>query len=94
MAVALLWTYNGIKALSFLASGLVTPLAFRSLKGNALSLLLSFVSAILLEAIQGALRNGHNFHWYELIGKSGLIALGFAISLDFRYEIQTRLVPS
>jgi hypothetical protein len=74
------------KVMLFFLVGFVAPLAFSRLNGLGLGLVFSFVSAFLIEVLQGTLRNGHAFHWHELAGKLVLIVLGFALALNRRYE--------
>jgi hypothetical protein len=74
------------KVMLFFLVGFVAPLAFSRLNGLGLGLVFSFVSAFLIEVLQGRLRNGHAFHWHELVGKLVLILLGLAIALNRRYE--------
>ena len=85
--------YYAVKVASFLSLGFFAPLALRSLNGIGLGMILSFLSAFFIEAGQGLLHNGHVFHWYELVGKLTLIALGFALGLDSRYELKLALGP-
>ncbi len=93
MPLSLFCSYYALKVISFLALGFLAPLAFRSLNGIGLGLVLSFLSALLIESLQGLLHNGHVFHWYELLGKLSLIGLGFAIALDCRYEQKASFGP-
>jgi hypothetical protein len=85
--------YYTVKITCFLALGFLSPLAFRSLNGIGYGLVFSFLSALLIETCQGLLHNGHIFHWHELTGKLALIALGFAIALESRYERKLALGP-
>jgi len=85
--------YYLIKVICFLLLGFLAPLAFRSLNGIGLGMLLSFLSAFAIETCQDLLHNGHVFHWYELAGKLSLIALGFAFALDSRYERKISIGP-
>jgi hypothetical protein len=93
MPVPLFCSYYALKVSSFIALGFLAPLAFRSLNGIGLGLALSFLSALIIESLQGLLHNGHVFHWYELAGKLSLITLGFAVALDCRYEHKASLGP-
>jgi hypothetical protein len=85
--------YYGVKVVFFFSVGFISPLAFYKLNRIGLGLVFSFLSALLIEVFQGLLSNGHSFHWYELAGKLALIALGFAIALDRRYERKISLGP-
>jgi hypothetical protein len=93
MPTPLFLLYYFVKILSFLSLGFLAPLALRSLNGIGLGMVLSFLSAFLIETCQGLLHDGHVFHWHELIGKLTLIALGFAFGLDARYELKMSLGP-
>lgn len=72
----------------FFGLGFVAPLSFYRLNGIGLSLAFSFSSTPLIEVFQGIVKNGHSFHWSELVGKLALIAIGFAIALNCRYELR------
>ncbi len=93
MRLTLFYFYYAVKVISFLSLGFLAPLVFRSLNGIGIGLLLSFLSALVIETCQGLLHNGHTFHVYELAGKLVLIAAGFALALDCRYESRILLGP-
>jgi glycopeptide antibiotics resistance protein len=78
--------YNVLKVTLFFTLGFALPLAFHRLKGIAAGLCVSLVSAVAIESLQSVIHNGHSFHVPELLGKVALICLGFALSLDHRYE--------
>jgi hypothetical protein len=77
---------NWCKAGLFLALGYVAPMAFWRFSYLNASILASAGSAVLVEVVQALLANGHRFRWTELGVKLVLIAVGFLIALDVRYE--------
>lgn len=80
------YSYKAAKVICFLALGYLAPLAFWKFNALNRGILLAAISAACVESLQGLLRRGHSFHWYELLVKLGLILLGFALALDARYE--------
>jgi hypothetical protein len=93
MRLRLFIPYYAVKIICFLALGFLAPLAFRSLNGLGYGVIFSFLSAFLIETCQGALHNGHVFQWHELAGKLTLIAVGFALALESRYERKLTIGP-
>ncbi len=80
------YSYGAAKALCFVVLGYLSPLAFWRFNALNRGILLAAISAACVESLQGLLRHGHSFHWYELLVKLGLILFGFAAALDARYE--------
>jgi hypothetical protein len=83
-------TQNWFKASLFLALGYLAPMAFWRFSYLNASILASAASAVLVEVIQAMLANGHRFSWVELAVKLLLLAAGFVIALDVRYEHDLR----
>jgi hypothetical protein len=79
-------TYNWCKAGLFLALGFLAPVAFWRFSYLTATILGSATAAILVEVGQAMLANGHRFSWVELGVKLLLLAAGFVIALDVRYE--------
>jgi hypothetical protein len=79
-------TYNWCKAGLFLALGYLAPLALWRFSYLTAIILGSAACAILVEVVQAMLANGHRFSWVELSVKLLLLAAGFVIALDVRYE--------
>jgi hypothetical protein len=80
------YAYCAAKLICFVAVGYLAPLAFWRFNALNRGILLAAISATCVESLQGILRYGHSFHWYELLVKLALILLGFALALDARYE--------
>jgi hypothetical protein len=80
------YTYCVAKLVCFVAMGYLAPLTFWGFNAMNQGIFLAAISAMTAESLQGLLRHGHSFHWYELAVKLALILLGFALGLDFRYE--------
>jgi hypothetical protein len=80
------YSYQAAKLICFVALGYLAPLAFWRFNALNRGILLAAISATCVESLQGILRHGHSFHWYELAVKLALILLGFALALDARYE--------
>src|SRR5689334_17428451 len=76
----------GYKAAIFLALGYLIPLAFWRFNYLNVSILISIGLAVTVEAIQAVLGNGHRFSVVELGTKLFLMAIGFVIALNVRYE--------
>jgi hypothetical protein len=79
-------TQNWTKAGLFLLLGYLAPMAFWRFSYLTASILASAASAILVELIQAMVAHGHRFSWIELGVKLALLAAGFLIALDVRYE--------
>jgi hypothetical protein len=79
-------TQNWAKAGLFLLLGYLAPMAFWRFSYLTASILASASSAILVELIQAMVAHGHRFSWVELGAKLALLAAGFLIALDVRYE--------
>jgi hypothetical protein len=77
---------NWAKAGLFLLLGYLAPMAFWRFSYLTASILASVASAILVELIQAMVADGHRFSWVELGVKLALLAAGFLIALDVRYE--------
>ena len=77
---------NWAKASLFLTLGYLPPMAFWRFSYLTASILVSASSAILVELIQAMVAHGHRFSWVELGVKLALLAAGFLIALDVRYE--------
>jgi hypothetical protein len=80
------YSYCALKLISFVALGYVAPLAFRRFNALNRGILLATISATCVESLQGLVRHGHSFHWYEMAVKLVLILLGFAFGLDACYD--------
>jgi hypothetical protein len=93
MPVPLFYLYYASKVTAFFMLGFLSPLAFHRLNGLGIGILASFSCAVMIEALQTLLHNGHSFHWYELAGKVALITFGFAFALERRYERLLSLGP-
>jgi uncharacterized oligopeptide transporter (OPT) family protein len=79
-------TQNWAKAGLFLVLGYIAPMAFWRFSYLNASILASASSAILVELVQAMVAHGHRFSWVELGVKLALLAAGFIIALDVRYE--------
>jgi hypothetical protein len=77
---------NWYKAAVFLALGYLAPIAFWRFSYLTATILGSAGMAVLVELGQAMLSNGHRFSWVELAVKLLLLAAGFVIALDVRYE--------
>ena len=91
------WFFYGLygpsKLLCFLALGFLTPLAFALLGNLNRAIVFALSSAIVMEALQLLIGNGHRFHWYELFAKLLVIFFGFAFGLDARSDHEFILGP-
>ena len=87
------YLYYAAKLVCFIAVGFLAPLAFWRFNALNRGILLAGISATFVESLQGTLRYGHSFHWYELLGKLILILIGFALALDARYERRISIGP-
>lgn len=87
------YAYCGTKALLFVLLGFFAPFAFWRFNALNRGIFLASISAICVESLQGLLRNGHSFHWYELILKLILIFIGFAFALDALFERRISFGP-
>jgi hypothetical protein len=87
------YSYKAAKLVCFVALGYLAPLAFWRFNALNRGILLAAASATSVESLQGLLRHGHSFHWYELLAKLGLILFGFALALDARYERMISIGP-
>jgi hypothetical protein len=85
------YTIKVLKLGSFIAIGLLAPLAFWRFNALNRGLLFATVSAAFVETMQGIVQRGHAFHWYELVVKLILILFGFSVGLDIRYERRIKL---
>jgi hypothetical protein len=86
------YTYKGVKGVLFLALGYLTPLTFWSFNALNRGLLFAGASAASVELLQGLIGNGHRFSWLELVAKLAIIAFGFVLALDTRYEREIAIV--
>ena len=77
----------------FFLVGLLSPLAFWHFNAVNRGLLLASVSAVSVELLQGYLRHGHSFNWYEVGVKLALIFFGFALAIDARSDGQIGIGP-
>lgn len=80
------YTYKSAKVVLFFLLGYCTTLAYYRFSKLNRGLLLALASATLIEALQALTGHGHRFSVFELVAKVFLIALGFAVGLDARYE--------
>jgi len=87
------YSYKIFKLLLFVSVGYLAPLSFWRFNALNRGIMLSAVSAMGVEGLQGLIGRGHSFHWYEMLLKLGLILLGFALALDARYEHQISVGP-
>ena len=83
---ALFYTYKCAKGVLFVALGYLTPLTFWRFNALNRGLLFAAASAAAVELLQGLIGNGHRFSWLELAAKLGIIACGFILALNARYE--------
>jgi hypothetical protein len=82
----LFYVYKCTKGVLFIALGYLTPLTFWRFSALNRGLLFAAASAATVEILQGLIGNGHKFSWLELAAKLGIIAFGFVLALDARYE--------
>jgi|GEM_PF-2628482 len=87
------YVYCAMKALLFVLLGFIAPLAFWRFNALNRGIFLASVSAVCVETLQGLLRNGHSFHWYELVLKLILIFAGFAFALNAVFDQKISLGP-
>src|ERR1017187_3341637 len=80
------YTYKAAKGVLFIALGYMTPLTFERFNVLNRGLLFAAASAATVEILQGIIGNGHKFSWMELTAKLVVIAFGFVLALDARYE--------
>jgi hypothetical protein len=80
--------HNCYKACLLLLLGYLLPLAFWQYNTLNTSLLLAALSVPILETLQAAIGNGHRFSLLEVTAKSLLLAIGFVVALNTRYEMQ------
>jgi len=85
--------YCAGKAILFLLVGYGAPLAFWRFNALNRGIVLAAFSACFVETLQGLLRHGHSFHWYELGVKLFLILFGFACALNARYDRRISFGP-
>jgi hypothetical protein len=83
---ALFYTYKCTKGVLFIALGYVTPLTFWRFNALNRGLIFAAASSATVELLQGFIGNGHKFSWLELVAKLAIIASGFILALDARYE--------
>ena len=82
----LFYTYKLTKCVLFVTLGYLTPLTFWRFNSLNLGLLFAAASAASVELLQGVIGNGHAFSGIELFAKLVIIAFGFVLALDARYE--------
>lgn len=87
------YSYCAVKLICFVALGYFAPLVFSRFNALNRGILLAALSATCIESLQGLMRHGHSFHWYELVIKLTLIILGVALALDARYEQMISIGP-
>jgi glycopeptide antibiotics resistance protein len=87
------YSYCTAKLICFVALGYFAPLVFSRFNSLNRGILLAALSATCIESLQGLMRHGHSFHWYELVIKLALILLGVALALDARYEQMISIGP-
>lgn len=87
------YSYCAFKAILFFFVGFFSPLAFWHFNAVNRGLLLAAVSAVGVELLQGFLRHGHSFNWYEVGVKLALIFFGFALAIDARSDGQIAIGP-
>lgn len=80
------YIYCGVKFVLFVSIGYLLPLAFMRFNLLNRGFLIAILSATFVESLQGAIRRGHSFHWYELGLKLVTIMGGFALALEARYD--------
>jgi len=83
---SLFYTYKLTKCLLFVALGYLTPLAFWRFHSLNLGFVFAAVSAAFVELVQRFIGNGHASTWIELFAKLLIIAFGFVLALNARYE--------
>ncbi|MGC2657818.1 MAG: hypothetical protein WA324_07555 [Bryobacteraceae bacterium] len=81
------------KLLLFLVQGFLAPLAFWRFNALNRGVVLAVCSASLVEGLQGILRHGHAFHWYELLIKLALILAGFVAGLGAVHDREIVIGP-
>lgn len=92
VAAALLYSYVGWKVLLFASLGFVMPLAFWRFDNIGRGILLSAVTAGLVEFLQ-AFSPGHRSSYLEFGGKLVLLLIGFVLGLNTRYNGLLRIGP-
>lgn len=93
MAPLRFYSYCAVKALLFMLLGYMAPLAFWPFNQLNRGILFAALSACFVESMQGVVRHGHSFHWYELIIKLLIILLGFSLALTARYDREVSIGP-
>lgn len=86
LAPSAFYCIKATKVLLFLALGFLAPLALSRFQALNRGILLAVGSSTVVELLQGILRHGHSFHWYELVAKLLIILCGFAVALEVRYD--------
>lgn len=81
------------KLLLFLMQGFIAPLAFWRFSTLNRGVVLAVSSASLIEGLQGLLKHGHAFHWYELLVKLALILAGFVAGLGAVHDREIVIGP-
>jgi hypothetical protein len=82
------YCYAALKVLCFIAVGYLTPLALSRFNSLTRGIMLALSTAICTELVQAMLPGSHHFHWYELLAKPILVAVGAAFALEARYDEQ------
>ncbi len=91
MSLFVFYGWKAVKCVLFLALGWETPLTFWKSGSLTNGLLLGFVSAAVIECLQG-LVVGHRFSVVELLAKMLIIVTGFVLGLVARHD-ETISVP-
>ena len=86
MAPLFFYGYCSAKAILFLTLGFLTPLTFARFRTLNSRILAATLSAVAIEALQGLVRHGHSFHWYEVALKLLVIFIGFSCGIVARYD--------
>jgi hypothetical protein len=79
------YSYVGAKVLLFLLLGFLTPFTFWRFNSLNYGFLFGASATAIVEVAQHWIP-GHTFSLLELLGKWAIIFVGFALSLDARYE--------
>jgi len=80
------YTVQCIKLLLFFLVGYVLQFGFWRSRSSGLGILFAFASAVSIEVLQGWLRQGHAFHWYEMLIKAIVIFGGYCMGCGSVYK--------
>ena len=97
---SLFYSYKFVKAALFVLFGFETPLTFWRFDSVRAGLLMSLISAFVVECVQN-MSAGHTFSAVELLAKGTLIMFGFILAFNPRHDhelslfgIHVDLIPS